>query len=73
MIKANQEEILDMSFEFLEKEYEMTENEIYNLSEFERYYLMREIIAKWNSKSLNEIYLMNMQLESQGYLNNSYV
>ena len=70
MIKATQEEILEMSLYYLEYRLGYKERDVERMDEFERYYTMRELIQSWNLMPLCKIYRIKIELEVNGYLNN---
>jgi hypothetical protein len=68
MIKiTDQNEMIEMSEIFLHQETELTQEEVYLMDNFDKYYEGRELLKKWNMLPNNELNKKVLQLELYGF------
>jgi len=66
IIIDNQIEMLDIAEIFLHQETELTQLDVFNMTEFDKYYEARELVKEWNTASSDEIKRKQLWLEVMG-------
>lgn len=67
IVVANQQEMLEIGEIFLHTETSLTQEDVVNMDEFDKYYETREMIKRWNSLDNSIINNKLFALEMHGF------
>jgi hypothetical protein len=67
IVVTDQQEMLEIGEIFLHSETTLTQEEVVNMDEFDKYYETREMIKRWNSSGDNTINNKLFALEMHGF------